>query len=472
MQRIRRLAGSALPYALSIAVAKGLSLLLMPWVARHLPPEDYGRIEMIASTLEFLGLLLAFGLGDMLFRFSSGESDEGERHRRAAAIAGLSIGLALVCAVTLQLLAPLIRDVVRVPIGEGALRLALLGVSVGGMIELPLAWLRARNRPFVYLGFAAARAALQFAAIAWLVSIDPHAESVIVGSSAVELLLAAALLVLQFRDTGVRFTRQSLRWLHGYSLPLLVGGLATFVLGTCDRWLLVGQIPTSELGLYGVAAKLALAAALVSQPFGLWWYARRLAVLGEPGGLARSADAVALGFAVLAIGATAVCLAGPAFVRLLLPPAYLPAAGWIPWLVLAGVLNETASLINVGCYARRTTWLVAVVNALGAAVAAVGYIAFIPAMGVDGAILATVLAHAARIAGFLIAGQRVAPIPYRSGRMLGLAAAGATAVWLGSKLGEPALLGLAAVGVPALLGLLALVLGMAKWDASRPIAAR
>lgn len=472
MHRLRRLAGSALPYALSIAIAKGLSLLLMPWVARHLPPEEYGRIEMIASTLEFLGLLLAFGLGDMLFRFASSESDEGERRRRAAAIAGLSLGLALVCTVTLQLFAPLIRDVVRVPIGEAALRLALLGVSVGAMIELPLAWLRARNRPFVYLAFAAARAALQFAAIAWLVSVNPHAESVIVGSSAVEVLLAAILLVLQFRDTGVRLTLQSLRWLHGYSLPLLIGGLATFVLGTCDRWLLVGQIPTAELGLYGVAAKLALAAALVSQPFGLWWYARRLAVLGEPGGLARSADAVALGFAVLVIGATAVCLAGPSFVRLLLPPAYLPAAGWIPWLVLVGVLNETASLVNVGCYARRTSWQVAAVNAIGAAVAAAGYVAFIPAMGVDGAILATILAHAARIAGFLVAGRRVAPIPYRAGRMLALAAAAATAAWLGGKLGAPALLGVAAIGAPALLGLLALSLGMTKWDANHAIAAR
>lgn len=429
MRLVSRLAGTAVPYALSIALTKGVSLALMPWVAAHLSPTEYGRIEVVASIIEFFGLVFACGLADTLFRFAGGNCPADERRGRAASIAGSAIMLAVICAVLLQAAAPLIQGALPIPIDETALRMSLLGVSVGGLIELPLAWLRLRERPGSYLAFTAARALLQLVFIAWMVSRDARAESVLVAAATVELLMAVVLVSLQARSTGLRLTREATRWLRGYSLPLILGGLATFALGSCDRWFLVGEVPVADLGRYGIATKLALATALLMQPFGLWWYARRLTVLGEPGGLERSAAAVGFGFAILFIGGTIMCLVGPGFVRLALPESYLPAVRWIPWLVLACILNESASLLNVGCYARRTTWMVAAVNAGGAAVAILGYVLLIPDHGVDGAIAATIAAHAVRIVGFLAVGHRVARIPYPTLPILTLATASALGVW-------------------------------------------
>lgn len=450
MNRLRKIAGAALPYMLSIALAKGVSLLLMPWVAGHLPPAEYGRIEVVGSTLEFAGMIFACGLAETLFRFASGVGNHAQR-QRAAAIAGSSILLALVCAAAFQLVAPAFSQVLPIEIGESALRMSLLATSVSGMIELPLAWLRLRERPMAYLAFAAARALLQLGVIGWLVARDPRAESVLIGSSSVEIAIAAILGIAQARDTGLRVSREALGWIVAYGLPLVLAGFASFAVGACDRWFLVGHVSTTDIGRYGIATKLALATALLMQPFSLWWYARRLTVLGEPGGADRSADAVGLGFAILLIGGALMSMAGPAFVHLALPASYAPAVRWIPWLVAVSVLNEAASLLNVGCYARRSTWSVTAINSLGAAVAVAGYLLFIPTMGVDGAILATVLAHAARIAGFLVAGHRTARIPYRALPILTLAVAAASCVWISGFAEDPATQ--AAVTAVALLGL-------------------
>ena len=122
MRLVSRLAGTAVPYALSIALTKGVSLALMPWVAAHLSPTEYGRIEVVASIIEFFGLVFACGLADTLFRFAGGNCSADERRGRAASIAGSAIMLAVICAVLLQAAAPLIQGALPIPIDETALR--------------------------------------------------------------------------------------------------------------------------------------------------------------------------------------------------------------------------------------------------------------------------------------------------------------------------------------------------------------
>lgn len=466
--RLPAVAAGPLLYGLSLALSKGVSLLLMPWVAAHLPPGEYGRLEIVSTTLEFVGLVLAFGLGDTLFRFAGVTSGPAEQEQRAALIAGAALVLAAGCAALLQLVAPLIRDLLPIPVSDGVFRLCLLAVAAGGLIELPLAWLRLRDRPHHFLAFMALRAGLQLVLVAGFVALFADAEAVLAASSIAELVLAASLTLLQGRTSGFAFSRESWSWLRAYSLPLLVSGLAAFALGSCDRWFLAGQVSAADIGRYAIAAKLALASALLMQPFGMWWYARRLRVLAEPDGLRRSADAVALGFAVLAGAAATVAIGGPAFIRLALPPSYAAAASFVPWLVLASVMNETASLLNVGVYARHTAWRVAAVNGAGALAALAGYAVLIPRAGVDGAIAATLLAQAVRIVGFLWAGRTDAPVPYRVIAMTAAAAGGLLVVLLAQAIEPPLAQAALAVLVPALFGGLAIGLGLLQPLLARP----
>ena len=57
-------------FGASIALMKGISLLMLPFIANHLSTEDYGRLEVV-STLAIIGsILVGMGLENTLFRFA------------------------------------------------------------------------------------------------------------------------------------------------------------------------------------------------------------------------------------------------------------------------------------------------------------------------------------------------------------------------------------------------------------------
>ncbi len=402
-----------IPYALSVLVTKGMSLLTIPLVTRYLSTHDYGQLELVSSLIEVAGIVLTFSVADVLFRLVP-QNDEAGSKRAAAAIAGGAIVLAVTIGALLQgalwttSLLPAGIDVRMVSVG-------LFTASLSALIELPLAWLRSRTQPRRFLVFTGSRSLLQAGLMALTLTQGYGALGILVGNCAVDCLLATGLLIRQARATGISLDLQIFARAVRYGAPLVCSALAMFVLGACDRWFLVASVTAGEIALYALAAKLAMIVALAVQPFGLWWYARRISVLRSESGLARSADAVAVGFLLLTCGGVLVAAASPILIRLALPAAYAPAATLIPALVAIVALNESCSLLNVGSYLGVRATGPLIVNSMGATTALVGYIFLAPVYGVNGAIIATLAGHSVRIIGFIIHGRLHAPIPYRVG---------------------------------------------------------
>ncbi|RBP16101.1 O-antigen/teichoic acid export membrane protein [Roseiarcus fermentans] len=405
-------------FGASILLTKGMALVTIPLVTGRLAPSDYGRLELVTSVVEAFAIVMTLGLAESLFRFAAPEPAE-RRREIAAGLTGMALLLAAVVGALLQLgvwaLAP------RLGLGfvQTPLAIGMAAATIAGLIELPLAWLRLRGHAGAFLGFTVARTLLQVATMAVTLNLGYGVVGLLAGNASIDALIAATLLTLQIRECGVRLDRETFERAGRYGLPLIGGALSMFALGSCDRWFLAGAVPSATLGFYGLAVKLSLITPLAIQPFGLWWYARRIAILRQPGGLEASARGVAIGMTLLAVGAIGSCVVAPLMVNGMLPHAYRAALPFVPWLVLASVLNESCSLVNVGAYAGNHGLRVLAVNASGAAVALTGYALLIQPFGVWGAIAATIAGHSARLGLYLASGRRDAPIRYP----LGLAAA-------------------------------------------------
>ena len=407
-------------FGASVLLTRGMSLITIPLVARHLAPSDYGRLELVTSVVEAFGIVMTLGLADSLFRFAGPESGSHQREV-VAGLTGMAMTLAAVFGVLLQVGVWTLAPRFGLAFIQGPLAIGMAAATIAGLIELPLAWVRLRGHAGAFLAFSLARTLLQVALMAITLNAGFGVVGLLAGNASVDALLAATLLTLQIRECGVRLDRATFERAGRYSLPLIGGSLSMFVLGSCDRWFLAGAVPTATLGFYGLAVKLSLITPLVMQPFGLWWYARRIAVLKQPGGLDASARGVAIGMTLLAVGAIVSCVVGPLLVGQLLPQAYRAALPFLPWLVLASALNESCSLVNVGAYAGHHGYRVLGVNTAGAAVALVGYIALTQPYGVWGAIAATVAGHTTRLALYIASGRREAPIRYPWGLVAALA---------------------------------------------------
>jgi O-antigen/teichoic acid export membrane protein len=420
----------AIAYIASIALDKGISIITIPLVAAYVTPAEYGRLDVAVSLIEFVGLLLTFGLADTLVRFAGAATDPAARRDCVAKLLGAGLLLAVIAAIIAQIMAPWLSSALGLQVGMSALRMGLAGAAIGALVEMPLLWLRLQQRSDLFLGFIAVRSTVQLVSTFVVLRLGWGADGILLANGIAVVGFALALAVWQIASTGVAFSTESFRQIGRYGLPLVGASLSMFALGSCSRWFMSGRVPDAEIACFSLAFKLALIVPLLLQPFALWWNPQRIAVLSEPDGLQRSAKAWGLGFAVLVTAALAVTLGGPVLIHLALPASYAGAAQYVPLVVLICFLNELNTLCNVGAYARSTGLAVLGVNASGALAALLGYIVLTPSFGVTGIIVAMILGHVVRLALFTSIGHKTVPIPYPlvpAGIVIGMSL---LAVWL------------------------------------------
>lgn len=415
-------------YVAAVGFDKGFSIITIPLMAHFLSPDDFGRLDVAVSLIEFTSLIFTLGLADTVVRFASMEAARRAQRRCAAELLGAGMAIVALLAVLVQLAAPWLIALIGITIDETAVRWGLAGATATGLIEMPLIWLRFRDQAWRFFGFVAVRSVVQASATIGVLYAGGGAAGVLIANAVVALTFASVLLISQVRRTGLGFSGWALRSVGGYGLPLVGGLLAMFALGNCDRWFLSGTIADSEIAFYGLAVKLGLATALLTQPFMLWWNARRIAMLARPGGLSKIAAAWGRGVSLLLMSGLFVALAGPMFIHAAFPADYARAVVYLPLVVVISVLNELCSLSNIGCYAAAHGLRVLLVNTLGALVALALYALLIPAYGAFGAIAATIAGHLARLGLFLLMGQERAPVQYAWGPFLAACALAAALV--------------------------------------------
>jgi O-antigen/teichoic acid export membrane protein len=396
-------------YGASLGWTKALAMLTLPLLTAMLAPADFARLELLSSAGEIGALFAGAGLVDTAYRFASGTDAKGKR--AAGEILGLATLIALAgIGLTVAFAAPLAA---MMPLPTKAAEIVLLGsaVALEALIAVPLAFMRMRGKAGTYAAATAIRSTVQAGLVAGCVAAGWGATGVLAGGMVAAVAAAGVLAARQARDSGLIVAPQRSGHLLAYGVPLVGGGLASFVLGTADRWLLAGTVDAANIGQYALAAKIAMVAALLTQPFELWWYPRRVGLLTQTGGIAQSARIVTAGITLTVLAAAGAAVAGPILIHALTPPAYHAAAAMVPWLCAAIALQSLGSLVNVGCYAGKTGAMPMLINMAAAAVALACYALLIPAYGVDGAIAATVAAQGARFGLFLIVSQRRVHVP-------------------------------------------------------------
>ena len=417
-------------YALSIALGRGLSIFVLPITSRLVPPAEYARLDVAASIIEICGLIASFAIGDLIFRFATEVDGEAEKKRVASSVLGVGVLCAAFAFLVTQLSLPLLASQLSLQVSETALRAGLASAACIGLIELPLAWLRFRNRSGAYLGFIAIRSITQIMLMIAVLVAGQGPEGVIISNACVDGALTAYLFYRQVKEFGISWSREMMRHALHYSLPIVGGSLAMFGLGSCDRLFLAGAVPAVTLAHYALAGKLAFAAPLLLQPFLLWWNPRRIAILSDPDGIEQSRRMVGLGMMVLSAGSMIVIITGALFLHYVMPASFHGAIRFLPFIIFMCALNEIASLVNVGAFARAHGREVLLINGLGGIAAIAGYALLVPMFGVSGAIVATILGHSVRIVLFIVLGHKSAPVAYPISAMLAMMATIAALVYV------------------------------------------
>ena len=218
-----------------------------------------------------------------------------------------------------------------------------------------------------------------------------------------------------------------------FALPFLPGGLCFFILQFGDRLFLWYCRGPDEVAVYGLGYKVALAVMTFSAtPLYMVWGARMYKAAEAPDAprvFGRMFTRILAAFLLVGLAAglfqdEAVAVLGGA--------AYAAAAPIVAPVVLAGLFQTAAALMDSGFYVRRRTEKKMVITLAATVVILILYFVLIPRYGAMGAALATVGGFAFLAFGTWRVTQRIFPVEYEWGRLIDLTGL-AVGLWLASR---------------------------------------
>ena len=415
-------------YGISIALMKGVSLLILPFIAHQLSTAEFGRLEVI-STLAIIGsILVGMGLEDTLFRFAGGAATKQQQDHIASEIFSLGLLITVIALICGWFAANTLADWIPGNPSLYEVRLVLCVLALEGCIAIPLGWLRMNNRALSFFVASCGRALLQAVLVVVFLYLDRGVAGILEAGLIAAIAQTLLLSYWQLRDTGLHFSLQTGRRSLIYSLPIVGSGLLAFALNGLDRWILAENTSLADVAEFAIAAKFALATVLLLQPFGMWWSPRRFTVLNETHGREKVTRFVTLGAGLALLTAVWVGLLSPALISWLLPESYTNAGQYVLGLVAIMLLKELVELFNIGCFIGKTTTCQFIINLVAAVVGITAMLLLTPDYQVWGVILSLLLAQSIRLLLFYKASQYFLALNYPVASLLLLTAL--SIIWL------------------------------------------
>jgi len=309
----------------------------------------------------------------------------------------------------------------------------LLGValSVGGLINIPLAWLRITERAGLFFSISMLKVLIQVSlTFYWLIN-GWGITSILAAGAVSAVVIALILCVIQLKETKLSFSLKNVKSIIYYAGPIFIGGAATFTLSGMDRWLLAEHFGAIEIAAYAIAIKFALVPTLLIQPFTLWWFPKRFSVLKEHDGKNINAHFAVIGAIISVLICGGLGLLGPVLIQLLIPAAYHAAIGILPWLLLCTLLKMLSDLLNLGCFVEKSSQLQMNINLVACGFGGLLLIILVPLFMVDGALIALIVAGIIRMVLFYYFSQKKVYLPYKFGYLYSAISAAVVATWFG-----------------------------------------
>ncbi len=408
-------------YALALFLSKGIGFLMIPIFTNFLEPADYGRLDILQTLADLLSIVLIMGLSDTLFKFYGEARDKEEKARIVSNIFGMALFICIISTLILQLCAPILQNILPGNVTIWSTRFILISLSVSACLLIPLCWYRMKDRAELYFIVSASRVMIQ-ALLSIVLLYWGFGVTGVMAAGALAALICSIKVSYDFiRDYGVAFDFRYWRKFFLYGSPLIFTGLAGFVLGSFDRWILAASVGPEVMAKYALAAKFGLLTAILVQPFDLWWNPKRFEILNKKNGEIKCVQNISIGLVIVSLSVLCISTGAPLAITIMTPDVYHDAIKYVPFLSLLAGLHCTTLLMNIGIYNVKITKWPAIIDISAAVIAFTGYLILIPLFAAWGAIYATAIALTLRFIVTFSLSQFLTPLPYNSCKLWGLA---------------------------------------------------
>jgi len=421
-------------------VAALCGLLAVAIYTRLATPEVYGVFTLVMGAAFTLYAALFFWIQGAILRFLP--SEDGERPSSiGAALAGFALVVCL-----LLLAVALLVGFELLPI---ATEVVLFGTSIAlayAALEISLAVVQSRQRPSLYAGMLAARAAASLALGTLLLAAGFGTFGLLTGVL-VGHLLPVLYLVWRLRRRLVlqRFDLPGVARMASFGLPLALVGLASAVIGITDRYLLAALVGVDAAGAYAAPyefAQRSLQMLMLSAFLAVSPAVFRCFELGDKAELDQHCrQQIRLLLITSLPVATIMATAAPLVSRLIFGEAFRDTATLlIPWIIAATWIQGIGSYyFSYGFTLTQRTGTNALIVCGGVVVNVALNLLLIPPYGALGAAIATLASVSVIVGTAVIVTRRWLPLPWPTGdslKVFGVCAVTAPLVGWAARLDE------------------------------------
>jgi O-antigen/teichoic acid export membrane protein len=454
--QMSRLGRHSAVYGLGGIVSRVIAVFLLPVYTRYLDTADFGAVGVLIALSAVLVTILRAGISSAFFRFWFDSADDARRllvlrtsfwFTMASATAGLIAG---------WLLATPLADVLGLD-DPWLVRAAFVGIWAQMNYEQLTAVFRVEERSGQFVLASLANIAITVVtSVLLIVVFEQGALGLIVGNFTGTLAVYAALLAYRRAQLGLSFSRELLRDMNRFGIPLVPAALALIAMNLGDRFFLVHFTGIEEVGRYEIGVRIASAMVLLITAFRTAWPAFAYSI--EDDTEAKRTYAFVLTYLVALASWLALALGAlsPWLVRLLATPAYYEGGRVVALLAFAGVAYAAYIVMAIGVGRAKRTRFNWVITGAAAAVSIGLNLILVPEYGMIGSAIAAVSAYSAMFLGMTWYAQRVFPTPYQWRRVL-TAAGAAVALTVVAKAFDVPLA--AAIALVAVYPLVLLALG-------------
>lgn len=411
----KQLAGESFVYGVSGIITRFVAVFLVPVYTRIFTPEDYGVISLVSNIFALLGILLILGMDNSVARWYYDEEDEENRKVSLNTFFWSCLAFALGFSALIVIFRGQIANLVLKDSSTSfILLIAALNLPLTIFVVFTSNVLRIQRKPVAASVFSIGTSLI---VILLTVAFVVFAKVGVIGVFYAQLcgsILAAVWTIVIFRKTisPTFFNVGKWKEMFFFSLPLIPGSIAFWVINLSGVYFIQSMKDAREVGLYQLGTAVASGMAMITGamqmalgPFTISIYKQSAAKL-----IYSQVLIIVLGTTCF-VGFGITLFAREALMIVATPPFYDAA-------LVAGILSFNYIVIclsyiaSIGTSIAKNNYMFGIASVVSAVTLVLLNINLIPALGKEGAALATLFSQLIVPIAVFWHGQRLYPIPY------------------------------------------------------------
>lgn len=386
----------AMVYWLGRMTARSLQILLLPIYTAYLTPADYGKLSILAITMDVAVLVMGLQLPVTVYKFwASGKTKESERRVLGTAMLLILVAPSLFF-LPIYINAHYFAGLLGLQADANLLRLVLVEGQLAMVVTIVMTEMRVRDESRRFsLWEVSQRLGIGLFSIIFVAGLGWGIWGMFIAQTLIFLLIVLRLFPQFVRRIGLCVDWGLMREMLSYSLPLVPAAVTMVALHSADRFFLQHMVGLEATGLYAIGYKFGmLVSILVTGPFMLIWEPKRFVIAKEESASHKYGQMFT--YLLVAASCVALALTGMAkeVVRVLTAKEYWEAASLVPLVAWAYVLFALCSVVNVGLFVHKRTGIFLGLVVVTFLCNVVGNMLLIPTYGPHGAAVATLISFA------------------------------------------------------------------------------